>query len=432
MTLRYLLIISSLLLFFACSTGNKLEITPNGYSFKYHLDRPGDSPDAGDEIFYRMYMRNSDTILYRSFENSTSRRPFSILRLPDFSIEANKPKAHEDVLSVMSPGDSVTIFYSIDSLTVDEKPDGFKDEDYIFYDLVMVDFKKKEYREQKKAKPLPVDDYELTPDGYPVVFHVNKEGASPKNGEYIHFRMYLRSDDGVVFASNKGEIGEADYTTAPFLLTRKPSPQMDAFSIMSPGDSLTLYYQIDTLDRKPKGFEDSDMVYYDIVLLDVLNGSEHSENVVKKERILAAEKQAIRDREPEIIELLSKNLDAYKKNELGMKLRKTNTGLEYMVLEKGNGKSIETGNEVKHHFYCMTADGDLFGGSFMTGETYGVLVGTQEVINGWENGLRLFEEGSKGILFIPAAQAYGEKGLQGKVPPNTDLVFYLDIEEVKK
>ncbi|MEL6942425.1 MAG: FKBP-type peptidyl-prolyl cis-trans isomerase, partial [Bacteroidota bacterium] len=401
--------------------------------FKYHIDEKGESPMAGDEIYYRMYVRLGDSVVHRSFNSIRNERPFSIMKMPDVALLKNKLKPHEDALRLMSPGDSITIYYTTD--TLDRKPLGFEDANYIFYDLVMVDIKKniEEIKPvPKEAKPLPVEEYEVTPNGYPVVFHVNKEGATPRVGEYINFRMYIRNDDEVIFSTEKNKIGNESYKTAPYIITDNISPQMDAFGMMSPGDSLTLYYQIDTMDRKPKGFEDSDMVYYDIVLLDIQTTSEYNSQQRQKESLEESKKQAVRNREAGIKNLLTKTLQQYKNNELSIKLRSASSGLKYMILEKGNGISIESANTVNHHFYCMMDNGETFGSSFPTGEPYSVLIGTRKVISGWESGLRLFEEGSKGILFVPSELAYGAEGIEGKVPPNTDLIFYIDVEEVRK
>ncbi|MEM9847638.1 MAG: FKBP-type peptidyl-prolyl cis-trans isomerase [Bacteroidota bacterium] len=413
----------------SCVSKEKFERTPNGYDFKYHVNQEGKSPTVGDEVYYRMYVRNSDTILHKSFDNVNNMRPFSMLYLPSDDLQRSQLRPHEDALRVMSPGDSITIYYGIDSL--ERKPAGFENESYIFYDLVMVDFKKKEAKAKKQAKPLPVTDFEVTPSGYPVVFHKDVEGTPPVFGEYLHFRMYLRSDDGIVFSTEKNRVGSEQFKVARYMKTKNPAPQMDAFSIMSPGDSLTLYYQIDTMDRKPEGFEDSDMVYYDIVLLDVLTQGEHSRAQAELNKAAAIEKQKIKDRQTEVAAQLKKIMAQHKNNELGARLR-TSGQLEYVILEPGNGTTIETGNEVKHHFYCMMGSGTPFGGSYATGEPYEVVIGTRKIIEGWESGLRLFEEGSKGILFVPSALAYGEKGLGDRVPPNTDLAFYIDIESVRK
>ncbi|MEM9885346.1 MAG: FKBP-type peptidyl-prolyl cis-trans isomerase [Bacteroidota bacterium] len=430
MKLYSLLYFIAILFTFSCASKDKFEKTPNGYDFKYHVNVEGASPDEGDEIYYRMYVRNSTTVMHRSFDNVNNMRPFSTISLPsNLQLEKIQLRPHEDALRVMSPGDSITIYYGIDSL--ERKPAGFENENYIFYDLVMLDFKKKEVKVKKEPKPLPVTDFEVTPNGYPVVFHKNEEGASPKVGEYIHFRMYLRGDEGIVFSTEKNRVDNEKYKVAQYIIPKNPIPQMDAFGMMSPGDSLTLYFQIDTMDRKPPGFENSDMVYYDIVLLDILSTGEYNQARAARGRAEEAEKQKIRDQESPVIAQLKKVMAQYKNKELSTRLR-TSGELEYVILQAGNGTKVESGNKIKHHFYCMLENGNSFGGSYATGEPYEVIVGTKKIIEGWESGLRLFEEGSKGVLFVPSELAYGENGFGERVPPNTDLVFYIDMVEVRK
>jgi FKBP-type peptidyl-prolyl cis-trans isomerase FkpA len=413
----------------ACKSKDGRQLTPNGYDFVFHIDKDGDSPQPGDEVNYKLYVRNSDTLVYKSFDGPSNPLPFSSVTLPDPTLDASKSRPHIDALSVMSPGDSITIFYSIDSL--DRRPLNFEGEEFIFYDVVLLDFKKKEVKPKKEPKPLPVDDYQVSPRGYPVVFHIDKEGESPKFGEFIQFRMYIRNDKELVYSTQKNTLNGESFKTAPYTPIRNVAPQMDAFGMMSPGDSLTLYYQIDTLENKPRGFEDSDMVYYDIVLVDVMSRSEHAVKRAEVDRQKALGKQDLIDKGPEIVELLRKTNRQYKDGELLTRIRQTNSGLRYMILEPGDGAPIETGSRVIHHFYCITENDEPFGGSYQTGETYSIIVGERKVITGWENGLRVLKEGSKAILFVPADQAYGEEGFEGKVPPNTDLLFYVDVVEVR-
>ncbi len=418
-----------LLLIAACKTKDKFEYTPEGYPFKYHINESGDSPMAGDEVLYRMYVRNKDSVMHKSHEAVYSNSPFAKVSIP--KNEKIKKKPHVDALSIMSPGDSITLYYKIDTLP--QKPKGFEDAEYIFYDIVMVNFEKKEPVKKKTPKPLPVTDYEVTPNGYPVKFHINKKGAVPKTGDYINFRMYIRNDDGIVYSTEKNKTGdETDaFKTAPFVLGTNPAPQMDAMSMMSAGDSLTLYFQIDTMDRKPQGFENSDMVYYDIALVDVKSPAEHNKLQAEKTRAVFEEQKKIREREPTIEAKMQKIAQQYIDGELDIKIRNGQKGVKYMILEPGKGENIRDANYVSHHFYCLMKDGTKFGSSYPNGEPYEVLVGERKVVQGWEQGLKNLKEGSKAVLFVPSNLAYGETGLEGKVPPNTELLFYVDVVEVR-
>lgn len=413
-----------------CNSSDKFEYTPNGFPFKYHVNQPGESPEPGDEVQYRMYIRNGDSIIRKVHDTEFEQVPYVKVRLP-MDIKGTKSPS-VDALSVISPGDSITVHFRIDTLK--QKPLGFEDADYIYYDIVMVGFEKYTPKVQKTPKPLPVDDYVLTPNGgYPVKFHINKEGPVPRIGDYVNFRMYIRSDKGVVYSTELNKTGaEVDpFKTAPFVLGNNPAPQMDAMSMMSAGDSLTLYYQIDTMERKPKGFEDSDMVYYDIFMVGVKTPAQHNEVVSQRTKERLDQEKRVREQEPRIDDLLRKTLKQYKAGELDVKIRNGVKGVKYMVLEPGKGDNVQDAKYVKHHFYCLTADGSKCGSSFPDGVPYEVLIGENRVVAGWEQGLKNLNQGAKAILFVPSSMAYGEKGVEGQIAPNMELLFYIDVQEIR-
>ncbi len=59
-------------------------------------------------------------------------------------------------------------------------------------------------------------------------------------------------------------------------------------------------------------------------------------------------------------------------------------------------------------------------------------IGSGQVIKGWELGLKYFGKGDSGILIIPPSLGYGEAGVPGMIPPNTTLVFEIEIVDVAR
>ena len=117
-------------------------------------------------------------------------------------------------------------------------------------------------------------------------------------------------------------------------------------------------------------------------------------------------------------------------NKLAEGFEQTKSGLRYKITHKSNsGKKPEKGKNVAVHYIGKLADGTVFDNSYGRGEPIEFPIGIGYVIPGWDEGIRLLEEGDKATLVIPSYLAYGEAGAGGVIPPNANLVF--DVELVK-
>ena len=107
----------------------------------------------------------------------------------------------------------------------------------------------------------------------------------------------------------------------------------------------------------------------------------------------------------------------------------TKSGLQYMVLQEGIGKSPKATDSVKCHYEGFLIDGTVFDSSIQRGEPATFPLGG--VIAGWTEGLQLMKEGGKTRFFIPYNLAYGESGAAGSIPPYAALIFDVELIEVK-
>jgi FKBP-type peptidyl-prolyl cis-trans isomerase FklB len=106
------------------------------------------------------------------------------------------------------------------------------------------------------------------------------------------------------------------------------------------------------------------------------------------------------------------------------------SGLQYLVLESGpeGGVSPTTSNTVLAHYHGTLIDGTVFDSSVDRGEP--ASFGVSQVISGWTEALQLMSVGDKWRLFIPAAMAYGESSPTPAIPPNSTLIFDVELLEV--
>jgi len=122
------------------------------------------------------------------------------------------------------------------------------------------------------------------------------------------------------------------------------------------------------------------------------------------------------------IEKGAKFLEENKKNP---EVKETASGLQYMVLQEGNGEHPTATSKVTVHYTGKLLDGTVFDSSVDRGEP--ITFGLNQVIRGWTEGLQLMTPGSKYRLFIPYNLAYGENGAGGMIPGGATLIFDVEL-----
>ncbi|WP_373431881.1 FKBP-type peptidyl-prolyl cis-trans isomerase [Acinetobacter sichuanensis] len=105
----------------------------------------------------------------------------------------------------------------------------------------------------------------------------------------------------------------------------------------------------------------------------------------------------------------------------------TKSGLQYQVLQTGQGKKPSANSKVSVNYEGRLLDGTVFDSSIARNQSVEFQV--SQVIAGWTEGLQLMQEGAKYRFFIPAKLAYGEIGSGDAIGPNSTLIF--DVELLK-
>jgi FKBP-type peptidyl-prolyl cis-trans isomerase len=96
----------------------------------------------------------------------------------------------------------------------------------------------------------------------------------------------------------------------------------------------------------------------------------------------------------------------------------------------GTGQSVQLGNTVLVHYIGTLRDGTQFDNSYLRNEPFELTLGEGKVIKGWEEGLIGMQTGGRRILVIPAEMAYGNRQV-GPIPPNSALIFSVELVEIK-
>ena len=110
---------------------------------------------------------------------------------------------------------------------------------------------------------------------------------------------------------------------------------------------------------------------------------------------------------------------------------KTNSGLRYKILKKGDGNKAAKGNTVSVHYEGSLTNGQVFDSSYQRNQPIDFQLGIGQVIPGWDEGISLLKVGDKARFVIPSELGYGSAGAGGVIPPNATLVFDVELMEVK-
>jgi len=97
----------------------------------------------------------------------------------------------------------------------------------------------------------------------------------------------------------------------------------------------------------------------------------------------------------------------------------------------GSGDEAQTGKTVSVHYTGTLTDGSKFDSSLDRGRPFEFPLGGGRVIKGWDQGVVGMKVGGKRKLTIPADLAYGARGFPPVIPPNSTLVFEIELLAVR-
>lgn len=133
-------------------------------------------------------------------------------------------------------------------------------------------------------------------------------------------------------------------------------------------------------------------------------------------------------REEEAGELAAAGKQFLEENAKRAEVEVSASGLQYEILQSGEGDKPAMSSRVRVHYHGTLPDGSVFDSSVERGEPVDFPV--SGVIAGWTEALQMMSPGAKWKLYVPHQLAYGEKGAGGVIQPYATLIFEVELLEI--
>lgn len=291
-------------------------------------------------------------------------------------------------------------------------------------------------------------DYKKTKSGLAYnIFPGTGKDSLIKEGQVVKFNVVAKLNDSVYYSSFDKMAAFVKYIPAQ----SPPYTLLDIFPLMRKGDSAIIVQMADTLlkrgEQLPGSGKKGDRLITTFRIIEVYSNdsiatADYNAEIEKdkprrmkeqQEEITKLEKERQAQLEREYAELeksgeIAKEMQAMQTYLAAKKInaQKTGKGTYVEIKEQGSGVQAQTGKwvTVKYTGKFLTTD------STFQSSSYSFELGNGGVIRGWDEGLLLFKEGGKGILYVPGFLAYGKNP-----PPNSPFkpfdAMKFDVELVK-
>lgn len=250
--------------------------------------------------------------------------------------------------------------------------------------------------------------------GYYYKAHeVNTDAPQPQDGDLALINFTMRTADstfngGITYLPIDPSFGfyEGDLYTA-----LKSMHEKDSMTFIFEADSFAKYY---LNGRFP--FQEKE-IYMDVRLMEIMTKAEIEEYEAEFQR-------EMEDRQNSEESMRNSYLETN-----NIKVKPNESGLYYIQTQAGKGKKATEGKIVSVHYTGKLLDGTVFDSSHSRGQPIDFILGSRQVIPGWDEGIAMMREGGKATLIVPSELGYGSRDA-GMIPPYSTLVFDVELVSV--
>jgi len=244
------------------------------------------------------------------------------------------------------------------------------------------------------------------------------KGETAKRGQFLKINFTQKVRDSVLYSSAEG--------MPTYVRVDSVGPNytaLEIFPLLRKGDSAVVIQLGDSIQRKsgqmlPPFIKKRDKIILSFRVTDLFP----TEDLLKKDREIEIEKEHQKESEA-----LKNYIERYKIN-----AQKTEKGTYVEIKSEGDGPKVDTGKQISVLYTGkLFPSGKVFESNVNTPGAKPVqfVVGRRGMIQGWDDGLRLFRKGGKGTLYIPAYLAYdAQPGPDNK--PFANLIFDVEVVDV--
>lgn len=268
------------------------------------------------------------------------------------------------------------------------------------------------------------NSYKKTPSG--LAYKITKGDAKEnlKNGQIVKFNIeYKVTPKDSLLMSSFGHI-----PTYMIVDTSRPAKHsfLEIITKCGVGDKVEFVMSVDTLKKlgmiDNSMFKPRDMIHGRVEILKTFAATPEAQADLQNEQKLARQKE-------------TKVLQEYCEKK-GIKTQSTPNGVLVEVQNPGDlSQKADTGKQVMVLYKGTFLDGKQFDSNIdknnpNSSQALPVIIGGRSVIDGLDEGLRLFGKGGKGRIFVPSLLGYGDRGSQPVIPPYSNLVFEVEVLSV--
>ena len=263
---------------------------------------------------------------------------------------------------------------------------------------------------EKSAYP----GYKMTESGLYYKYLVENDGPTAQLGEVVEVDLAYYLNDSLLYSTK--DMPQPFY--AKVYESAFAGDLNEGYTMMHKGDSMSMIMPADSVFLKmfnsrivPDFVDSASIIRWEVKLVDIMTEEEVNARIqAAMDEKFAAADETLR------AYLAENNIEA----------TPTESGLVYVCTQPGNGAKPEAGKKVKVHYTGTLLDGTKFDSSVDRGEPFEFPLGMGYVIPGWDEGVAMMSKGEKGILYVPAKLAYGERQA-GPIPAFSNLIFEVEL-----